>query len=87
MDTIIIDVRSPQEYATGHVKGAINIPYELIAQQIGTLSGVEQTTPLLLYCLSGARSAVACGILAQLGFSNAVNGGALTTLLLNHELA
>lgn len=40
MDTIIIDVRSPQEYAAGHVKGAINIPCELIAQQIGTLSGV-----------------------------------------------
>lgn len=87
MNTIIIDVRSPQEYATGHVKGAINIPYELIAQQIGTLSGVEKSTPLLLYCLSGARSAVACAILAQLGFSNAVNGGALSVLLLNHELA
>lgn len=87
MENIIIDVRSPQEYAAGHVKGAINIPYELIAQRIGTLAGVEKSTPMLLYCLSGARSSVACGVLAELGFGNAVNGGALSLMLLNHERA
>ena len=87
MEEIIIDVRSPQEYATGHVKGAINVPYEQIAQRIATIAGVEKTTPLRLYCLSGARSAVACGILAQLGFDNAINGGSLSLMLLNHEPA
>ena len=84
---LIIDVRSPQEYATGHIRGAINVPYDRIAQQIGTLDGLEKTTPILLYCLSGARSAVACSILAQLGFSDVVNGGSLSALLLNNEYA
>lgn len=84
---LIIDVRSPQEYATGHIRGAINVPYDRIAQQIGTIEGVEKTTPILLYCLSGARSAVASNVLAQLGYGNAVNGGSLSVLLLNNEYA
>ena len=85
--SIIIDVRSPQEFATGHVKGAINIPLDQLQQRIDSVEGVERTTPVLVYCQSGGRSAVACSMLAQLGFTQAMNGGSIATLLLNYERA
>lgn len=83
----IIDVRSPLEFAAGHVKGAINIPLDRIEQAIDSVEGLEKTSTILLYCLSGARSGFACQILAQRGFKQAKNGGALATLLLNYERA
>ncbi len=83
----IIDVRSPLEFAAGHVKGAVNIPLDRIEQAIDSVEGLEKTSPILLYCLSGGRSAFACQILAQRGFTQAKNGGALATLLLNYERA
>ncbi|MBP8214721.1 MAG: rhodanese-like domain-containing protein [Propionivibrio sp.] len=83
----IIDVRSPQEFAAGHLKGAVNIPHDRIEQAIGSIDGLEKNSAILLYCLSGARSAFACQVLAQLGFTRAVNGGAMATLLLNFERA
>ena len=83
----LIDVRSPLEFAAGHVKGAVNIPLDRIEQAIGSIEGLEKTSPILLYCLSGARSAFACQILAQRGFTQARNGGAMATLLLNYERA
>ena len=83
----IIDVRSPQEFAAGHLKGAVNIPHDRIEQTIGSIEGLEKNSAILLYCLSGARSAFACQVLAQLGFTRAVNGGAMATLLLNFERA
>lgn len=83
----IIDVRSPLEFAAGHLKGAINIPHDRIEQAIGSIDGLEKNSAILLYCLSGARSAFACQVLAQLGFTRAVNGGAMATLLLNFERA
>jgi len=83
----IIDVRSPLEFAAGHVKGAVNIPLDRIEQAIDSVEGLEKTSSILLYCLSGARSAFACQILAQRGFTQARNGGAMATLLLNYERA
>ena len=58
--SFIIDVRSPQEFAAGHLVGAVNIPYDQILSRIDSLEGLEKSSELLLYCLSGARSAVAC---------------------------
>ena len=83
----IIDVRSPLEYANGHLKGAVNIPYDRIEQAIDSIAGLEKTSSILLYCQSGARSAFACQVLAQRGFTLAINGGAMATLLLNFERA
>jgi phage shock protein E len=83
----IIDVRSAPEFAAGHLKGAVNIPHDRIEQAIGSIEGLEKNSPILLYCQSGARSAFACQILAQRGFTRAVNGGAMATLLLNFERA
>ena len=83
----IIDVRSPLEYANGHLKGAVNIPHDRIEQAIDSLEGLEKTSAIMLYCQSGARSAFACQVLAQRGFTRAMNGGAMATLLLNFERA
>lgn len=79
---VIVDVRSAQEFATGHLTGAINIPHDQIAQRIDSLDGVDRSSQLLVYCRSGARSAIACSVLAQHGFKRAVNGGSMTTLLM-----
>lgn len=81
----IIDVRSPQEFAAGHLKGALNIPLDQIQQKIDSVEGLEKSSEVLVYCLSGARSAAACSILAQQGFKRVLNGGSMATLLMNFE--
>jgi len=61
----IIDVRSPLEYANGHLKDAVNIPHDRIEQAIDSIEGLEKNSSILLYCQSGARSAFACQVLAH----------------------
>lgn len=70
---VIIDVREPEEYARGHVEGALNIP----AAELSASSHLHQLPkdePLILYCVSGSRSHVAIQILRSLGFTNLTNG-------------
>lgn len=74
MKIIIIDVREPHEYASGHVPSAINIPPQELLTDSRKLSGVAKDTELILYCNSGSRSAVAKNIMSMQGFSNIVNG-------------
>ena len=70
--TTVIDVRSPAEFAGGHVAGSLNIP-------LGSLAAAPLDADagrwLIVCCASGARSAVAKGILRRRGFSKVVNGG------------
>ena len=70
----IIDVREPNEFATGHVPGAINIPRGMIEFRIGTLIDYPKNAPadvkLTLYCKVGSRSALAAKSLKELGFVN-----------------
>lgn len=73
---IIIDVRTPQEFAAGHVEGAINIEHGNIAQQIAK-AGVTKDDKVLLYCQSGRRSGIALDTLKGLGFSKAENVGGI----------
>ena len=82
---ILIDVRSPQEFASGHLEGAVNIPYDQILQRTASIEGMDKSCELLLYCQSGARSAIACSLLAQQGFERVIDGGALRTLLMNFK--
>jgi len=82
---IIIDVRSPQEFEIGHLKGAVNVPLDQIQQKLDAIEGLEKSSEILVYCRSGARSAVACSILAQQGFRRVLNGGSMATLLMNFE--
>ena len=66
--TLIIDVRKPDEFATGHVPGARNIPHNEIAARLGELRGHEDEE-VVVYCESGRRAAIAQKILEQSGFT------------------
>ena len=80
-DTLIIDVRSPGEFAAGHVAGAINLPLDVLAEQAATALP-SRDTPLLLYCLSGARSGVGVQWLLSQGYRDVSNGGSVGALAL-----
>ena len=74
MNPLIIDVREPNEYADGHVDGALNIPPAELMNGTPQLADVAKDTPLILYCRSGSRSNVAMHILRSQGFTNLTNG-------------
>ncbi len=73
---VIVDVRTPQEYAAGHVDGAINIEHTAIAQGLAQ-AGVGKDDKVLLYCQSGVLSGKAQKTLQALGFSRAENIGGI----------
>jgi len=64
---LILDVRTPQEYAAGHVPGAINLPHTSVASQIKTLQKHKNET-IVLYCKSGHRANIAEQALTDAGF-------------------
>ena len=77
-DYIILDVRRPDEYAGGHIKGAVNIPNETIAEEeISQLPDKDQL--ILVYCRSGNRSKQASEKLAKLGYTNIKEFGGINT--------
>lgn len=73
---IILDVRTDEEYAEGHIPGAILIPHDDIANQAEeTLADKDQL--ILVYCRSGNRSRQAAEALAELGYTNVVDFGGI----------
>ena len=80
-EALIVDVRTPEEFADGHYPGAINIPHETILDGLNQL-GVTQVTPVILYCRSGSRSGQAEQALREKGFTEATNAGGLEALLI-----
>ena len=75
-----IDVRTPAEYAEGHVPGAINIPHDEIAAEIGSLDLVKSQS-IYLYCGSGRRAGIAKESLEVQGYSQVKNLGGLQDAL------
>lgn len=73
---LVIDVRSEREFQATAIEHAVNVPLPQLAHRIGEFVA-DQTTPLVLYCASGARSGIACGVLKQLGYTNVTNAGGL----------
>ena len=66
---VILDVRTPEEFAAGHIAGAILIPdYEIGERAESVLTDKEQL--ILVYCRSGRRSKNAANELAKLGYTN-----------------
>ncbi|MBK9218112.1 MAG: rhodanese-like domain-containing protein [Uliginosibacterium sp.] len=65
--TVVIDVRTADEFAAGHLDGALNIDHQVIAQRIG-MAGVAKDDEVILYCRSGRRSAIAAETLKGMGF-------------------
>ncbi len=67
----IIDVRSPQEFAEGHIKKAKNIPLNMLGVHLNELQKyAEKKETVLLYCLSGSRSAFAYKFLNKNGLTD-----------------
>lgn len=73
---VILDVRTPGEFYSGHIKGAINIPNESIEQSRPTLLD-DLDAPILVYCRSGARSARAAVKLLNLGYTAVYDFGGI----------
>jgi len=74
MNRIFIDVREPQEFARGHIEGAINIPPAVLMNGAPDLKDVPKDTELVLYCLTGSRSNASMHFLSRMGYTNLVNG-------------
>ena len=71
---LVIDVRSSGEFSGGNIQGAINIPHNQISNQIAQYE-TDKSRCIIVYCLSGGRSAVAKASLEKAGYTNVVNGG------------
>lgn len=73
---LVIDTRSPGEFANGHVTGAINIPYDRIAQSIDQHED-DPSKSIIVYCRSGSRSSHAKRSLINAGYTNVVDAGSI----------
>jgi len=73
-DTYLVDVRTPEEYAEGTIKGAVNIPLNDLDSKIGDLKG---KTKIMVFCRSGARSSAATELLKSNGITNVIDGGGI----------
>ena len=75
-EALWIDVRSADEYASGHVEGASNIPYTEITARISEVTG-DKDDLIYVYCRSGRRSGIAKQALMEAGYTNVINLGGL----------
>ncbi len=64
---VVIDVRTPHEYEAGHIPGARLIPFDQIESRAAELPAKDK--PVLLYCRTGRRTALAAAALRQLGYT------------------
>jgi phage shock protein E len=65
---LLLDVRTPAEFAAGHVDGALNVPVQELETALASLPATKDQA-IVVYCRSGARSARASGLLKQAGFT------------------
>lgn len=75
----VLDVRTPAEYAAGHVAGAENVDVSAVAFA-EALKELDQDARYVLYCQSGKRAATAVEKMAGLGFTGLVNAGGIAAL-------
>ena len=75
-DAVLLDVRSQDEFASGHLRGALNIPHDRISGEI-TAAAPDKTKPVILYCRSGRRADTALKTMKSMGYENVVNLGGL----------
>lgn len=71
---LLLDVRTPEEFAGGHIPGAVNIAVQELAQRLDELPGDQ---PIVIYCRSGNRSAQAAQILAGAGYTKVYDLGGI----------
>ena len=72
--TFWIDVRTAEEYSTGHLEEAVNIPYDKIATEIAKIT-TDKSATIKVYCKVGGRAGIAKKILEKMGYTNVTNAG------------
>lgn len=75
-DALLLDVRTTQEYQEGHIPGSENIPLNSIDKVRSVAE--NKSTPLFVYCRSGARSRRAVGLLQHMGYMHVKNLGGIS---------
>ncbi|MDN6565903.1 MAG: FAD-dependent oxidoreductase [Actinomyces sp.] len=78
---LVLDVRSPQEFAECHIVGALNIPHTQLRFHLAQIRAAAAGRPVRVVCASGVRSAIAHRVLTQQGFDSASLSGGMLTLL------
>jgi len=73
---LLLDVRTAEEYADGHIPGSVLMPYDSVEARAGELPE-DLGTPIIIYCRSGRRSAIAAEVLADLGYTRIYDLGGI----------
>ncbi|MFZ5439278.1 MAG: rhodanese-like domain-containing protein [Myxococcota bacterium] len=72
----LVDVRSPAEFGSGHIPGAVNVPVNELGAKLKAIGPKDK--PVIVYCASGTRSAMARSMLKSQGFEKVFNLGAMS---------
>jgi phage shock protein E len=75
---LVVDVRTPGEFASGHHPRAVNIPVDQVESRIKEFG--DKSKPIVVYCASGSRSSYAKRTLESLGYSSVINAGGFRDL-------
>lgn len=73
---LLVDVRTPQEFAAGHIPGSLNVPVTELEERLAELG--DRRRPIVLYCHSGNRSGRAARMLRKEGFTSVYDLGPMT---------
>lgn len=78
-ESVIIDVRTDDEFSTGYIEGAVNIDFYMGNKFISDIDKLDKSKSYFIYCKSGARSGQTCELMKQKGFNKVYNleGGIL----------
>lgn len=83
-EALILDVRSPREYASGHLPGALNVPHTTVRERLEEIRAAAAGRPVRVHCASGFRSYLAHRVLTAAGFDSANLSGGMLTLRAAH---
>jgi phage shock protein E len=75
-DIILLDVRTKEEFETGHIKDAVLVPVDNLKDESGKVL-MNKEAPIFVYCRSGNRSVTAANILIEQGYKNVYNLGGI----------
>ena len=77
-DVVFVDVRTPEEYAAGHIASSLNLPYGTMTEESCRAALPRRDAPIVLYCASGIRSAKAAALLAGWGYTGVYDMGGVS---------
>ncbi len=72
---MVVDVRTPDEFEDGHYPNALNIPVRDLMRRMGEIGDKEK--PVVVYCETGSRSALAAKLMKASGYKDVINAGGL----------